>query len=58
MKDKPKTDSELLQEDKPKTDPSSLPRESAAGSQRYCGVEYRSALAGPFSRGRLGWMVW
>lgn len=56
MKDKSKT--ELRQEDKPKTDPGSLPGESAAGSQRYCGVEYRSALAGPFSRGRLGWMVW
>lgn len=36
----------------------SLPEESSEGSHRYCGVEYRSALAGPFSMGRLGWMVW
>ena len=35
-----------------------LPEESSEGSHRYCGVEYRSALAGPFSTGRLGWMVW
>lgn len=36
----------------------SLPDMSSEGSHLYCGVEYRSALAGPFSNGSVGWMVW
>lgn len=36
----------------------SLPDTSSEGSHLYCGVEYMSALAGPFSKGSVGWMVW
>lgn len=35
----------------------SLPDMSFDGSHLYWGVEYMSALAGPFSNGSVGWMV-
>lgn len=36
----------------------SLPDMLSECSHLYCGVEYMSALAGPFSNGSEGWMVW